>query len=106
MAWRIAGASVSDTSDFSIKFSRRGNLSPVTPPGKIRSSHSPPSDSHYDRPEIPWGARVSSRTRTMTISWYLSEPINGEKEREIIIEVLQNKDQDKYFEEKSNIGKN
>lgn len=40
MAWRIAGASVSDTSDFSIKFSRRGNLSPVTPPGKIRSSHS------------------------------------------------------------------
>lgn len=40
MAWRIAGASVSDTSDFSIKFSRRGNLSPVTPPGKTRSSHS------------------------------------------------------------------
>jgi len=39
MAWRIASASVSDTSDFSIKFSRRENLSPVTPPGKTRFSH-------------------------------------------------------------------
>lgn len=36
MIWRIAGMSVPDTRDFSIKFARRGNLSSVTVVGATR----------------------------------------------------------------------
>lgn len=72
MAWRIADASVSDTSDFSIKFSRRENLSPVTPPGKTRTATKRfPLRSPRDSVK-----RVSSGA--IMFSWYLFGSTNEE----------------------------